>query len=169
MPLLYCPTKKELIPLPEPLLSQLFKLNKIRRIRMSTTYWTGESPQVGDIIKHDYFEGIGFVYKSKNKICAYFPSREFKEYNESSPGIEKLIYDSIGGGEGIWVLTSTAKDGNIAVNAADADLLARNGKLTAAGRKFIGLDDPEPKPDLTGGHTITIDGVEYAATLTKKE
>ena len=130
---------------------------------MSVTYRTGESPQIGDIIKHVLFDGIGFVYKSKNKICAYFPSREFREYNESYYGIEKLIYYSIGGGDGVWILTSTNKGGDIAGNAEDADLLARNGKLTAAGRKFMGIDEPES--DLTGEHVLTIGGVEYNAIL----
>jgi len=163
MPLLFCPTKKELIPLPEPLLSQLFKLNKIRRIKMNAHYRTGEIPKAGDIIKNDKSFGVGFVFEDEGGISGYFPLS--KTGHRGGGDIGRLI-STHGGGDGntqwhLWI------KGDISQHEIPADLLARDGELTAAGRKFMGID--EPKPDLTGGHTITIGGVEYNATLTKKE
>ena len=132
---------------------------------MSAHYRTGESPEAGDIIDHDEFSGIGFVFEGEDNICAYFPHHNNRGHSgRGSNDVEELI-NHIGQGSGQWVLVSGKS--KVSGCAIDADLLARNGKLTAAGRKFIGID--RPKSDISGEHIINIDGVEYDAILTKKE
>lgn len=134
---------------------------------MSAHYRTGESPEAGDIIDHDEFSGIGFVFEGEDNICAYFPHHNNRGHSgRGSNDVEELI-NHIGQGSGQWVLVSGKS--KVSGCAIDADLLARNGKLTAAGRKFIGIDDSEPKHSFAGLHVLTIGGVEYNALLTKKE